>query len=101
MDARDDGVISGMIIRWSDEQRDHLSGQAGINPVNLSATRGRVDSDMAELTIKNLPDDVYERLKESAEAQHRSVAKEALELLERAHRYRPTAEDGCASRRPR
>ena len=39
---------------------------------------------MAILNIKNLPDDLYRRLKERAERQHRSVAQEVTHILSRA-----------------
>lgn len=35
----------------------------------------------ANLTLKNVPDDVYERLKSSAEANHRSLNSEAIVCL--------------------
>lgn len=34
------------------------------------------------LTLKNIPDDVYERLKAAAEAHHRSLNSEAIVCLE-------------------
>lgn len=37
----------------------------------------------ATLTLKNIPDAVYERLKRSAEAHRRSVNSEAIACLER------------------
>ena len=36
---------------------------------------------MATLNIKNLPDDLYRRLKERARRQHRSVAQEVTQIL--------------------
>lgn len=36
---------------------------------------------MATLNVKNLPDDLYEKLKERAERQHRSVAQEVTHIL--------------------
>ena len=36
---------------------------------------------MATLNIKNLDDDLYERLKDRAEQQHRSVAQEVTHIL--------------------
>ncbi len=39
---------------------------------------------MTALVIKNLPDDVLDRLKERAKANHRSLAKEAIVLLSSA-----------------
>ena len=36
---------------------------------------------MATLNIKNLPDDLYRRLKQRARRQHRSVAQEVTQIL--------------------
>lgn len=49
---------------------------------------------MATLTIKNLPDEVYEALKASAAAHRRSIIAEATVLLERAlgQRFVPEAD---------
>jgi len=38
---------------------------------------------MASVTIKNIPDDLYEQLKESANAHHRSINSELIVCLER------------------
>ena len=38
---------------------------------------------MPGITIKNIPDDLYQRLVETARAQHRSLAKEIVVALER------------------
>lgn len=38
---------------------------------------------MASLTIKNIPDDLYEHLKQAANAHHRSVNSELIYCLER------------------
>lgn len=35
------------------------------------------------ITLKNLPDDIYERLKESAKANHRSINSEVIACLEK------------------
>lgn len=37
------------------------------------------------ITLKNIPDDIYDRLKTAARAQHRSVNKEVIACLERAY----------------
>jgi antitoxin FitA-like protein len=37
---------------------------------------------MATLNIKNFPDDLYERLQERAEREHRSLAQQVIHLLE-------------------
>ena len=39
---------------------------------------------MATLTIKNMPEALYERLKESAAANHRSINSEVIARLEQA-----------------
>ena len=36
------------------------------------------------ITLKNLPDDIYERLKEVAKANHRSINSEVIACLEKA-----------------
>lgn len=38
---------------------------------------------MASLTIKNIPDDLYEHLKQAANAHHRSINSELIVCLER------------------
>ena len=38
---------------------------------------------MASVTIKNIPDELYEQLKESANAHHRSINSELIVCLER------------------
>jgi antitoxin FitA len=43
---------------------------------------------MATVTFKNIPDDFYERLKQSASAHHRSVNSELIHCLEQA--FNPT-----------
>jgi len=44
---------------------------------------------MPGITIKNIPDDLYQRLVETARTQHRSLAKEIVVALER-HVGKPT-----------
>lgn len=39
---------------------------------------------MATMTLKNVPDELYEQLKRSAERHRRSINKEAITCLERA-----------------
>ena len=53
---------------------------------------------MATLTIKNLPDELYEELRRSAAAHRRSIIAEATVLLERALGRRAVAEDELAER---
>ena len=43
---------------------------------------------MPTITVKNIPDDVYERLKQSAEANRRSINSEVIVCIERAVRSR-------------
>ena len=42
----------------------------------------------AAITLKNVPDEIYEKLKAAAAAHHRSVNKEVIACLEQA--YSPT-----------
>lgn len=42
------------------------------------------DTDVATLNLKNFPDRLYERLKEAARRERRSLAQEVIQLLERA-----------------
>ncbi|MEX1032789.1 MAG: Arc family DNA-binding protein [Cellvibrionaceae bacterium] len=44
---------------------------------------------MASVTFKNIPDDLYEQLKQAANAHHRSVNSELIYCLERALRPTP------------
>ena len=44
---------------------------------------------MRTITLKSIPDSLYERLKEAAEAHRRSLNSEVLVLLERALGQRP------------
>ncbi|HEB77054.1 MAG TPA: Arc family DNA-binding protein [Methylothermaceae bacterium] len=44
---------------------------------------------MATLTLKNIPDDLYRRLKAAAKAHHRSVNSELIHCLEVLLRPRP------------
>lgn len=37
----------------------------------------------ASITLKNIPDDLYQRLKETADAHHRSINSEVIVCLER------------------
>lgn len=39
---------------------------------------------MATITLKNIPDDLYDRLKQAAKVHHRSVNSELIFYLERA-----------------
>lgn len=48
---------------------------------------------MANLTIKDLPDALYEKLKAQARAHRRSIATETTVILERALGERPIPED--------
>ncbi|VAW31678.1 hypothetical protein MNBD_CHLOROFLEXI01-4510 [hydrothermal vent metagenome] len=46
---------------------------------------------MATMTIKNIPDDLYEELKQRAATNRRSINNEVIMLIERAfHSYRPS-----------
>lgn len=43
---------------------------------------------MATVTFKNIPDDLYEQLKQAANAHHRSINSELIHCLEKT--YKPT-----------
>ena len=43
---------------------------------------------MATITFKNIPDDLYEQLKQAAKAHHRSVNSELIHCLEKT--FKPT-----------
>lgn len=43
---------------------------------------------MATITVKNIPPDLYEQLKQSAEAHHRSINSEIIACIEQAVRSR-------------
>ena len=44
---------------------------------------------MATMTLKNIPDDLYEQLRKSAEHNRRSINSEAIVCLERALQAQP------------
>jgi plasmid stability protein len=48
---------------------------------------------MPILHIRNVPDELYERLRRRAVAQHRSLSAEVIELLEAGVRAIPTPEE--------
>lgn len=49
---------------------------------------------MATVTIKNIPDELYEKLKVSAKANRRSINNEVIMLIERAYQsHRPTPDE--------
>ena len=49
---------------------------------------------MATMTIKNIPDDLYEELKQRAATNRRSINNEVIMLLERAfYSYRPSSNE--------
>lgn len=53
---------------------------------------------MANLTVKDLPDPLYEKLKSQAHANRRSIAGEVTVLLERALGERATSEEDLRNR---
>jgi plasmid stability protein len=53
---------------------------------------------MANLTVKDLPDPLYEKLKAQARAHRRSIAAETTVILERALGERPTPKDDLLRR---
>jgi plasmid stability protein len=44
---------------------------------------------MATYTVKNIPDELYERLKVSAKANHRSINSEIIACIEQSVKARP------------
>ena len=46
---------------------------------------------MASITLKNIPDDLYERLEAAARAHHRSVDGELIRCLEKVLKPRPVS----------
>ncbi len=49
---------------------------------------------MATMTIKNIPDELYEELRQRAATNRRSINNEVIMLIERAfHSYRPTSDE--------
>jgi len=55
---------------------------------------------MASLTVKNIPEDLYEQLKQAANAHHRSINSELIVCLEKVLQpNRLTAEERLASAR--
>ena len=56
---------------------------------------------MAHLTVKDLPDSLYEKLKSRARANRRSIASEVTVLLERALGERATSEQELLHRAKR
>jgi plasmid stability protein len=56
---------------------------------------------MANLTVKDLPDNLYEKLKSQAHANRRSIAAEVTVLLERALGERATTEEDLHRRAER
>ncbi len=56
---------------------------------------------MANLTVKDLPDPLYKKLKSRAHANRRSIAGEVTVLLERALGERPVQEEELRSRAER
>lgn len=53
---------------------------------------------MATMTLKNVPDDLYLRLKESAERHRRSLNSEAIHCLERVLRSEQVDPDALLAR---
>lgn len=53
---------------------------------------------MATITIKNIPDDLYALLKETAAANHRSINGEVIACIERSVRPRPVNVDEIIER---
>jgi plasmid stability protein len=66
----------------------------------MVAFRLEKDSEMPALTIKNIPESVYLRLRESAQLNRRSLNNEAIVCLERSlGPHRPSVEETIAALR--
>ncbi|MBM1145130.1 hypothetical protein ASALC70_01832 [Alcanivorax sp. ALC70] len=53
---------------------------------------------MATVTFKNIPDDLYEQLKQAANAHHRSVNSELIHCLEKTFRPTPVSASELADK---
>ncbi len=53
---------------------------------------------MVALTVKNIPEELYERLKRSAELNHRSINSEVIVCIERSVRTRKVDLEGTLAR---
>ena len=56
------------------------------------------NEEMPAITVKNIPPELYERLKKSAEANHRSINSEIIVCIERAVRSRTLSLETTLSR---
>jgi antitoxin FitA len=54
---------------------------------------------MATVTVKNIPDEIYERLKQSAKSSHRSINGEIIACIERAVQGRRNVDEILAEAR--
>jgi len=53
---------------------------------------------MPAITVKNIPDDLYEHLRQSAEVNRRSINSEVIVCIERALRSRTTSPEAVLAR---
>ncbi|MAL95517.1 MAG: DNA-binding protein [Haliea sp.] len=53
---------------------------------------------MATVTFKNIPDDLYEKLKQAASAHHRSVNSELIHCLEKTFKPSPVSASALAEK---
>lgn len=53
---------------------------------------------MANVTLKNIPDDLYEQLKQAAHAHHRSVNSELIHCLEKTFKPTPVSANELAEK---
>lgn len=53
---------------------------------------------MATVTFKNIPDDLYEKLKQAASAHHRSVNSELIHCLEKTFKPGPVSASELAEK---
>ena len=53
---------------------------------------------MATVTFKNIPDDLYQQLKQAADAHHRSINSELIHCLEQTFRPNPISANELAEK---
>jgi plasmid stability protein len=55
--------------------------------------RNLLENDMPTITVKNIPAEIYERLKQSVKSNHRSINSEIITCIERAVQSHPVNTD--------
>ena len=100
MTIEEEAYIQGIAVLVLPTIRDVKQNRRGVIIVphitTLTPVRNQPDS-MPNLTLKRVPEELHERLKERAERHRRSMNNEAITILERALMpSRPTAEEAIA-----